>query len=85
MNTSWAWVAIVISVAVAYIFDPRKSRRNQLIYWIVPPAASFLVGIVTDGNVGNASAYAVFILILMTAAYLRFFRSGPGRFNKGLR
>lgn len=85
MNTSWAWAGIVIGVAVAYIFDPRKSRRNQLIYWIVPPAASFLVGIVTDGDAANAGAYAVFVLILMTAAYLRFFRSGPGRFNTGLR
>lgn len=85
MNTSGAWVGIVIGVAVAYIFDPRKSRRNQLIYWIVPPAATFLVGLLTVGNYGDAGAFAVFVLIMMTALYVKFFRSGPGTFNTGLR
>ena len=73
MDGLWRWAFAVIGAIVAVAFNPRRSRRNRWIYWLVPPAASFLVAVAATRNAVDALVYAGFTLTLMGFIYLKFF------------
>ncbi|MBU3750665.1 MAG: hypothetical protein FGM52_09465 [Mycobacterium sp.] len=82
MHGSFVWVFLLFGAAVGAFVDPRKSGRNRLVYWLSPPIVAFAGYLVMHRSPGGALAFGAVALVLMGVTWLRYYRPGPGIFNK---
>lgn len=86
LDRSWGWVFpllfVVISGAAVGLADPRKSRRNKFVYWLVPPITGFVLFFIATGTVTFGLLCAGMALFVTGIGWLQYYRPGPGMFNR---